>query len=69
MLEQKLKNPSRNEEVISQSKVDGDTRLNLGGKKIKLLFGVKNIKNVIQFRKYLQHQEEVVCGWHSGTPT
>lgn len=40
MFEQKLKNPSRNEEAISQSKVDGDTRLNLGGKKIKFLFDV-----------------------------
>lgn len=52
MFEQKLKNPSRNEEAISQSQVDGNTRINLRGKKFEFLFGVKNTNNVIQCRKY-----------------
>lgn len=41
LFEQKLKNPSRNEEAISQSKVDGDMRLNLGGKKLNFYLVLK----------------------------
>lgn len=40
MSEQKLKNSSSNKEAMSQSKADGDTRLNLG-KIIEFLFGAQ----------------------------